>query len=255
MSGLFDSLAARFAPGAQPAIRPRPQARFEGGADAVGLREEATQTVAKPAPQSPPRKSRSAPASPQQSASHVDMAQPTPARPSPPLPSHTQMDSRQPAPPPPEPHDGSHIAAEQDIPVRLNRTQGEQPPPPQRQRRTQAETPEPRPDTLGKLPATPSTSPERIIETRVQAEPPALKTDRLTDRPAHAVADAASAPAAASDPPVIRIGRIEVSRPPAPAPPPPAPAPARPQPPRRGGPVARSPAPSGLTDYLGWKKR
>ncbi|MCQ0091222.1 hypothetical protein [Roseovarius sp. M141] len=255
MTGLFDSLAARFAPGAQPAIRPRPQARFEGGTDAMGLREEAAQTVARPAPRPPSPQPQRAPASLPRKSGQADMVQSTPSPARAPPPPDAKLDSVQSAPLHPVVRDGDPAAATQDIPVRLDRTHSEQQPRSQPQRRTQVGMPEPRPDTSGESPDIPSAPPERIIETSVQAEPPASKMDRLTDPPTHPVAEPASAPTAASTPPVIRIGRIEVSRPAAPASPPPAPAPARPEPPRRGGPAARTPAPSGLTDYLGWKKR
>ena len=120
---------------------------------------------------------------------------------------------------------------------------------------------QPEPSAGTRLPSQPAEPPaiagtvtERIIETRRNAaEPPAAP--RPEPEPGRSETARDEAPATALDSPVIRIGRIEVTRPAPPiAPPAPAQA-ARPQAPRRAAPAARARQASGLTDYLGWKKK
>ncbi len=254
MSGLFDSLAARFAPGDQPAIRPRPQARFEGDPGGDGIEERHGERLARA-----PRRTDAAPRSPQsvgdaprddpptRSASADRAAVPNaPSAAAAPRTEHATVADRRPREsraeaPPTEPP----VAAPRETDRR-----GDPPAPPAPDHMSAG------PQKEADPPAPAETVTERIIETVHRAAAP--------QQPSHAPEAALeSAPVAAEaphdpapEPPTIRIGRIEVTRPAPPAPQPsPPPQPARPEPPRRPAPAPRSRQPSGLTDYLGWKKR
>ncbi len=261
MSGLFDSLAARFASNSQPAIRPRPLSRFEdsaqGRSDEGPLEQESEHMASAPRPApAPDRPARSrpgpamqdAPAGGRQRGSDTPPAQPAPE---PAVLSQHDAAADTPAPP---------IRARRRVQAIPDENQAPETPAPvspvsgQTKRRPEPDTATRAPSQPAEPPAITGTTTERIIETRRDAPEPAAAPRR---EPESTASEAArdEAPAAIPDSPVIRIGRIEVTRP---APPAPSPAPTqavRPQPPRRAAPAARARQASGLTDYLGWKKK
>lgn len=250
MSGLFDTLAARFTPDARPSIRPRPQARFEGG-----VIEEAHGERIASAP-------RSAPATPRAPTRRA--AIPPPDAPERPAEAHEaplrQRSRRSPAPPPgepantearPRPEPGGETSPERPPLVPGPAANPQTTPSPHRAEKMQDTAVPVPPDPPGNT----ETMTERIIE-----------TTRLTPRPADTDAEARQPdpprvetardmPDPAAESPVIRIGQIVVTRPAPPAPPTPKPAPERHAPPRRSPSAPRAAQPSRLTDYLGWKKR
>ncbi len=254
MNSLFDTMAARFAPGAEPGIRPRPLARFEGGGEG-GLREEKAETVVNvPSPL-------------------VSKVPGSEGRPRPP---HMSQGVQQDLAPPRRVEKTSSLRSQsfnkeftrhQDVAwdvkpwaatpspsIPTSRTPGRDeatPPSPYRPQ-------EPLTETLKSTPKeTPASDPlptERIIETRLKAIAPQSIPGPAELLPSPPAPLANPAPAAIAEPPVIHIGRIEVSRPVPPAPQQPKSIPATPEPPRRLAPVSRTPIQSRLTDYLGWKK-
>jgi hypothetical protein len=256
MSSLFDTLSARFAPNHQPAIRPRPQSRFQAEAQDSGLVEEAAEMPRSAARQSPvsdlppARRPSAAPGQPEQAA---PTQQANPAERAMP-----ESDAARPA----------NMAAAPPRSAANPETPGSGPTP----ERPAADAPEPalnaeKPARIE--PAAPppdhmhtETSREVRTETRVerQTPPPPLETRKLAAPPGPEPA-APPGPKIPAPQTTIRIGRIEMRQPPAPTP---APATAAAPPPRNGASGSRSPMQgtgrvtgrsSGLTDYLGWKRR
>lgn len=258
MSGLFDTLAGRFAPDAVPEIRPRPLGRFEGAGEGglfeIGIETRATRPdTAGPVPTMPDRRTS---ASNPTGTGDAEAGPPAPSASVPPAAAPRKAATqRPPAPPKPaatsaqEPiatSDGGDLAST----GRSDAPRAEDDP----GRRSLAA---PAPDVTAP-PVTRRTEivEERIIRTAPPSQVPIDGASRPASGPARAESDRRAAEVDSRSEPTIRIGRIEVRQPP-PAPAPHA-TPARPPQPvaRRAEPVpARTaPSPSRLTDYLGWKR-
>ena len=255
MSVLFDTLEARFRPGTQPAIRPRPQARFEASYVNMGLREEAAETVAPsqsdaqvPTPlASPPSRK----TDPSVAPVHEPEIRATAARKLLQTPRPGNRNTAQAAPrsgasappqagsvgskPPARARAEIEAPSEQRHPIEPNSSEPT--------RRWPSDRQESEPPVL-----------ERITETSIHTEVPQMLVSQMEAPAAEPLADARSDLSAARESPVIRIGRIEVTRPASPVTPPPKTVHASPDPPRRPAQVTHGKQPSRLTDYLGWKK-
>lgn len=241
MSGLFHSLSQRFTPEAKPAITPRLQQRFEGGPDESGFVERSDEAIA--APLAPPAKTQHMPeltplVSPQvsqpgqpsppaeQNVLPVDPAKPAPvvADPAPPVLPQSRVH---------ETHHSETLRHDQTKEIQTERLVTHTHHETLREQAShveiRSETFETRPREISEPPSPPDPI---VIETgpvpRAQTQP----RQRVEQSPAAQVS--------------VRIGRIDVSAPPKPPAPPPTPRPALAQ--------ASQPKPSGLTDYLGWKK-
>lgn len=260
MNGLFDNMAARFATDAPLEIRPRPQSRFEDRFASDSIMEQHGEHIARapledqitpPAPrtaqgQAFPEK----PTSPTQVTDEpLEDVRPAPtplvdnARPAERAASTMDPPSHE-TPPSDLPHP-EQISQEKEIVSKARN-----PHRPHDPRGANAlEGPQATPQSAERIS-------ERIIETVVHAPELTQKPD--PPRPAPSSQDNVTrrAPASASAPPTIKIGRIEVTRPAPPAPPPePPPAAVRPSPPHRAPSMPRATHGSGLTEFLGWKKR
>lgn len=248
MSDLFDTLSARFSPGATPTIRPRPQSRFEGQQGQDGPVEEDATSFAR-APDAPVRATPRAPdgapeAPPGEQAERPERTETPAARPVPP----DEEARRQPA--------ETQASAPAET---VETTHGASPPP---KTIPVVKTPDPevpeQPGAIKTVHTTKETLRETRIETRVNEaapEPPAIQTRRADL--AHRDESRATRLEQVELKTTIRIGRIEVRQPappptPAAAPPPPRPVATGPARPMGGQGQARG---SGLTDYLGWKRR
>jgi hypothetical protein len=260
VSGLFESLATRFIASAPPAIRPRPAARFEGDSAGDGLREEQGERISSAplmkvdAPPAPPTV-------PDAIARHASFAVAEAAEPGP-LPSSADTVSPRAgsaalewntAPPEPGGPDDMPLAAEASEPRPASVSMvpeamaGDPNPAPPRETGIPSRVAEAPPETV------PAVT-ERIIETRrevLRSSPEAPPVNAGVQGES-----ASTAPRLRDEAPVVRIGRIEVTRPaPVAAA---SPVPAREAPAQAGprhAPSRGSARSSGLTDYLGWKKR
>ncbi len=253
MTGLFNSLSERFSHRGAPAIRPRPQARFEGTSGDDGLVEDTLITQA-PSPQTPRR----APVGP--------AAVVTPAAPAA-IPTHDAASAVVPASPPvaPDPAGEPVARADNAQSVKPSRPKGRHKPiketapaktvikavsdvPPKR-----VQTPHAAPDqpvqTLPDQPVAqvPLQENARANVTPVIATPVATTASRpVVTAPAAPVREPEPAPV------TVHIGRVEVRAT--------KPAPLAPTPPRahsvaNSARVAAQKGPGGsrLTSYLGWK--
>lgn len=253
MMNLFDSLSNRFAPKAEVTIRPRPQSRFEGHDQADGISEEqgfetaaAPQTHAAPPPHGPLLKMQD-----QKPATTLPSPPDAPPRTAPSDSANPSLGSVAENPPRPE----------QPLPQMPETLPASQPTPSKplesHQQTKVAQTPPARP-TDKQSDAITEIHHETTRETLAVASPapPPLQT-RIAPKTAPQETPAAPEPVAASST-IVRIGKVEIRQPT----PPPAPAPA---PPRRAATPSPGAAPrsttnsggkgSGLTDYLGWKRR
>lgn len=260
MSGLFESLTTRFIASAPPAIRPRPAARFEGDSAGEGLREERGERMS-PAPVMKV----DAPSAP-------PMVPDAIARPA----SFAVAESAEPVPPPSPADsasstagsaavDGNTAPAEARGPADLPlAAEASEPRPASVSMASEAMAGDPNPAPLREIgtpsraaeapPETVQAVTERIIETRreILRSPP----EAPPVNPGVQGESASTAPPLRDEAPVVRIGRIEVTRPApvaAASPVPAREAPAQAEP--RNAPSRGSARSSGLTDYLGWKKR
>lgn len=259
MTDLFDSLSVRFAPSAHVAIRPRPQSRFEANDDAGGfVEEENFDTVSAPEPtgtQAAPRRgdrpadmSRDTtsipnldkPSTPDASANKTITETQSTA-----LPDERTSKATQPLTQTQDKHTTDQpIATSLSESPKQTSTNDQHPQHEQPEPHSALHEIHPQPGPDQGEPATPTPPP---IQTRIAPTPdtPAEPTPaRRTEEPST----------------VVRIGRVEMRQP---APPPPAPKPPAPRhSTNNAGVSARSighgkgqSGGSGLTDYLGWKRR
>lgn len=258
MTGLFSDLSSRFQPGAQPAIRPRPQARFEADGESAGLEEETLETVADPLPVTAPDTRTSRPGDPPPS--------PTPA---------SDNGNAEGTAPGPEPirSDEARRRPGEDIVETTPSARHPVPEEPETERVRDRTGPVGQPPTAAPIPEPDLphreiiAAPRDIVAPSPDKTPEALPTRPLAVLETFRARDGfpeqdAPGPDEAEPgnenppPPTIRIGRIEVRQPaPAKAEPRPVTVRTQPAPARRSAlAAARSGGTSRLTDYLGWKK-
>lgn len=253
MTDLFETLSQRFVPGAPVAIRPRPQSRFEANTADEGLVEEDNLDVVR-TPQTPktpkdnPRDANPAPL--------VTDARTPPTQ-------HTISSPKETGP------RDTASPAEPAQPEQINVDAPQSPPLTHEIHANRSVDPELRP-RIGHASPTPVAHPAQTPATKTEtireihhektadptAAPPPIQT-RIAPAPDRQP-DPVPVPTAQEPGTVVRIGRVEIRQP---APPPPAP-----PPPKRttgnSGPAGISGSNSrsqsrgsGLTDYLGWKRK
>ncbi|WP_341368409.1 hypothetical protein [Yoonia sp. BS5-3] len=255
MSDLFENLSNRFSPGRQPIIRPRPQSRFEGDEGQDGLQEQNGFETARarntPHPQRAERPDDAVPAP--ATRNRPDPKQSPAPTISKPEETRTSNDTTQETPP-----EGS------ELPMEAPKNKSAPKP------RKLEQPDNPRQDIPDAREIVRDVSTDRetiseihreVIHTGDKPEPKGLPTIQTkqaalpsTEVPLQVTNAAQTEPST-----IVRIGKVEIRQPAPPALPPSPPTPPRAAEHanmrRASGGGARQSSSSGLTDYLGWKRR